>query len=371
MKDKPHLRSFMEAAPQAILMVSPSGEILYANPRTEEMFGYSRDEMVGNKLTMLLPDRHRAVHQDHQAGYFRDPKLRTMGNGMDLAGRRKNGTEFPVEVGLNCVETAEGPIALGLVTDITQRKKSEQELILLNERLRQSNQDLEQFTSVASHDLQEPLRMITNWLQLLERRHGGHLGQEGKEYLQFAVSGANRMTALIQDLLRLSRAGTQAVRFQRFPAQEVLEAALQNLGAAIEETGAIVTSDPLPELVGDEGLITQVFQNLVGNAIKFHNKGARPQVHVTSRREPGSWVLSIKDNGIGIESRHASRIFQAFERLHGQDQYTGSGIGLAVAKRIMERHGGSIWFESAMGSGSTFFISFPDRTVFEQQVAAA
>lgn len=357
------LRSCFEAASQAILGVSAGGQIVLVNRRTEEMFGYSRDELLGEELELLLPDRFRTIHHEHRDHYFKEPRVRSMGAGMELAGRRKDGTEFPIEIGLSHVQTPDGPLAFGLVSDISERRKAADELKRVNDELRRSNVEIEQFAHVASHDLQEPLRMITNYLQLVERRYASNLDEDGKEFIHYAVDGAKRMKALIADLLDFSRVGTSVTNYRSTLAASILQDALTNLKTAIDESGAQITADPLPPVVVDPILLTQVFQNLIANAIKFH-KGTTPRVHISAKRQSDEWIFSVRDNGIGIELRHIERIFRIFERLHAAEDYPGSGIGLAVTKKIVERHGGRIWAESTPGLGSTFYFSIAVEKMF-------
>jgi len=356
------LRSYFEAASQAILGVSSDGRISLVNHRTEEMFGYTREELLGQELELLLPERFRNAHVSHRDGYFAEPRVRAMGAGMDLAGRRKDGTEFPIEIGLGHANTPDGPLAFGMVSDISERKKAADDLERANEELRRSNTEMEQFAHVASHDLQEPLRMVTGYLQLIERRYSERLDASGKEFIDFAVDGAKRMKVLIRDLLEFSRAGTHAASFREIDMRAIVDNALHNLKTAIDESAVGITVDPLPTVVGDPVLLTQVFQNLIANAIKFQ-KDTTPHVHVSAQRSGSEWIFSVRDNGIGIESRHLERIFRIFERLHSIEAYTGSGIGLAITRKIVERHQGRIWVESQPGSGSIFFFSLPAEMV--------
>lgn len=240
----------------------------------------------------------------------------------------------------------------------SQDERPSGDLARVNAELLRANAELRDFAHIASHDLQEPLRMITSYLQLLERHYGGQLDPEAREFLGFAVDGATRMKSLIQDLLRFSQAGTAVASFRPVSAGLLMEQALSNLEVAIEESQAQISSDTLPVVVADSNLLMQVFQNLIGNAIKFH--GDRPPtIHVTATEQDSSWVFAIRDNGIGIDQQHSARIFQIFERLHGADQYPGTGVGLAIAQKVVERHGGAIWFESQVGSGTTFYFSIP------------
>lgn len=240
------------------------------------------------------------------------------------------------------------------------RKRAEEALAQKAQELSRSNADLEYFAYIASHDLQEPLRMVSSYLQLLERRYKDQLDADAREFIAYAVGGASRMQALINALLSYSRVGTRGKPFEPTDCSMVLERALTNLKVAIEENDAVVTHDPLPTVMADEVQLAQVFQNLIGNAIKF--RGERPpQVHIGAQRGKGEWVFSVRDNGIGIDPQHFERIFMIFQRLHSQDEYPGTGIGLAICKRIVERHGGRIWVESQPGQGSTFYFTIPDK----------
>lgn len=243
--------------------------------------------------------------------------------------------------------------------DITERKLAEEALKTAMEELARSNKDLEQFAYVASHDLQEPLRMVGGFLRLLEERCGAALDDKAKEYLRYSVDGAARMAALINDLLEYSRVGRRGTELQPVEVGQALAAALANLGSSIREAGAAVTHEELPTVRGDRVLLMQLFQNLIGNAIKFRLPRRPCQVHVAARRDGSHWVLSVRDNGIGIPAEHSDRVFVIFQRLHGREKYPGTGIGLAICKRIIERHGGRIWVESTEGSGATFFFTLP------------
>lgn len=235
---------------------------------------------------------------------------------------------------------------------VAELEKSETDRKRVEERLARSNAELEQFAYIASHDLQEPLRMVTSYVQLLARRYQGKLDKDADDFIAYAVDGATRMQRMINDLLNYSRVGTQGKEFQPTNCEDVLSQAVANLKLAIEESGASVTHDPLPTVMADESQLVQLFQNLVGNAIRYRSQES-PRVHVSAIAKGKEWLFSVSDNGIGIEPQYFDRLFHLFQRLHG-GSHPGSGIGLAVGKRIVERHGGRIWVESETGKGSTF-----------------
>ncbi|HLZ07209.1 MAG TPA: ATP-binding protein, partial [Chloroflexota bacterium] len=244
--------------------------------------------------------------------------------------------------------------------DVTERKRIEDQLKQQTDELARSNADLQQFAYVASHDLQEPLRMVASYTQLLARRYKGKLDSDADEFIAFAVDGAQRMQDLIDDLLVYSRVGTRGRTFEQVACNAVVDRVLADLSTAIAEGEAVVTRDDLPNVSGDGTQLGQVFLNLIGNAIKFHGADP-PRVHISARHDEAGWVFSVKDNGIGIDPQYADRVFVIFQRLHGAGQYPGTGIGLAICKKIVERHGGRIWIESTPGQGSTFFFTIPAR----------
>jgi PAS domain S-box-containing protein len=354
-------RGLLEAAPDAMVVVNQSGEIVLLNVQAEKQFGYRRDELVGQKVKNIIPEgfAERLIADGTRSAA--EALAQQIGTGIELSGRRKDGSEFPTEIMLSPLESAEGIVVTAAIRDSTMRKKADLQLVQKVEELNRSNEDLERFNYVASHDLQEPLRMVASYTQLLASRYHGKLDADADEFIGYAVDGCNRMQGLIQDLLAYSRAGTDAKVLHKRSSEDALNNALKNLSGTIQESGAVVTHDALPVITTDDSQLVQVFQNLVGNAIKYHRTEA-PAVHVSATRKGlEEWIFSVRDNGLGIEAQYFERIFILFQRLHGRTEFKGTGIGLAICKKIVEGLGGRIWVESQLGKGSTFFFVLPER----------
>jgi PAS domain S-box-containing protein len=346
-------RGLLEAAPDAMVVVNQGGEIVLLNLQAEKQFGYRRDELLGQKVKNIIPEgfAERLIADGLRSA--EDALAQQIGTGIELQGLRKDGSEFPIEIMLSPLESAEGILVTAAVRNITTRKKAEALLLQKVDELNRSNEELEQFANIASHDLQEPLRMIASYTQLLARRYKGKLDSDADEFIAFAVDGVTRMQRLIQGLLAYSRIGTKGKDLRDTSSEDVLQQALMNLRGSIEECGALVTHDPLPVVLADEMQLTQLFQNLVGNAIKYQSPGV-PRVHIAAAKNGVKWTFAVQDNGLGIDSQYFERIFGMFQRLHKREEFAGTGIGLAICKKIVERHGGSISVESQTGQGSTF-----------------
>ncbi len=352
-------RQVVEWAPIGMILVDRDGAINLVNSQAERLFGYRREELIGQPIEILLPARYRAGHPTQRQGYFTNPVARPMWSGRDLTGLRKGGSEFPVEIGLNPLPGKHGGMVLASIIDITEWKRSSIELAARVEELARSNAELQQFAYIASHDLQEPLRMVASYLELLAKRYAGQLDERADKFIRYAVDGATRMQSLIDDLLVYSRVGTKGVAPVPVDCREVFRQVVANLGPRVAATGATVTCDELPTVPGDPVQLAQLFQNLIGNALKFC-EGAE--------RRGGDWRFTVRDNGIGIAPEHYERIFQIFQRLHTRANYSGTGIGLAICRKVVERHGGRISVEPAPGGGSEFSFTLPVKGNYDYEL---
>ncbi len=370
------LAAIVRRSDDAIIGIDLRGIITDWNRGAESIYGFGVQEIVGHPLSRLVPSDH--THEILQI-------LRNISRGESLERYetihlRKDGKQINVSLTISPIEDVTGNIigASAIARDITVLKRTEEELRKYREHLEElvkqrtselekkthelarSNTDLQQFAYAASHDLQEPLRTVAGFVKLLEKRYKGRLDEQADEFIKYTCDGVERMQLLIKDLLIYSQVDTRERIFGPTNCAVALESAIRSLRSAIEENGTYVTYDSLPTVMADASQMSRLFQNLIGNAIKFHN-GKPVRVHVSAERKGDEWIFSIRDNGIGIDPNQAERIFVIFKRLHSREEYPGTGIGLAICKRIVERHGGRIWVESDLGKGSTFYFTIPDR----------
>jgi PAS domain S-box-containing protein len=349
------LAAIVEFSNDAIISKTLDGVITSWNAAAERLFGYRAEEMLGQSILRLLPAERHVEEDMILARLRRGERIEHF----ETVRRTKVGRLIDVSVTISLLRDERGRImgASKIARDITERKRAEAERERLLTALQRSNAELQQFAYVASHDLQEPLRMVTTYVQLLAKRWQSRLAAEEEEFIGYAVEGARRMKGLIDDLLAFSRLETREKAFAPVDCTAVVQRTLHTLQAALRERQAHVEVEPLPTVLGDEVQLGQVFQNLLSNALKFCP--TPPRIHVSARREGAQWVFAVHDNGIGIAPHNAEQIFVLFRRLHTRQGYPGTGIGLAICKKIVERHGGRIWVESQPGQGATFLFTFP------------
>ena len=335
-----------------MVVINAEGFITLVNNQTEKLFDYNRSELIGNKLEMLIPERFRNHHSDHRNMFFQVPRTRSMGAGRDLFALRKNGTEIQVEIGLNPIETAKGKMVLASITDITERTIQET-------TLKKHNKELEQFAYVASHDLQEPLRTVSNYMQVFEEDYLPLLDDKARHYLHSVNKATERMSILIKSLLAFSRLGHDKVLVY-VDCNKLIGDVIADLATVVKKSGAVIYMDKMPRLNLYEIEMRQVFQNLITNAIKFQKKNTQPEIHISAIEINGNWRFSVRDNGIGIATKSFDRVFDIFQRLHTTAKYEGSGIGLSNCKKIIELHKGEIWVESTLGKETIINFTIPN-----------
>jgi PAS domain S-box-containing protein len=342
----------------AFIQTDMTGRIVDANDAFQQMLGHEKNALLSMKEVDLTPPKWRA-----SVAKIVSEQVLPLGRSevFEKEYIRADGSRFPAELRTFLMtDDSRNPIGMwSIVRDVTSRKQAEMEREAAIKALKRSNEDLKQFAYVASHDLQEPLRMVASYTQLLAERYEDQLDEKAHKFIHYAVDGAARMQILIRDLLAFSRVETRAQAFKPVDSHRVLGIAIANLKTLIVETGTLVTSGDLPNVQADESQLTQVFQNLISNGIKFRQPSITPRIHVSAQRVEDRWRFAVQDNGIGIDSKYKERVFVIFQRLHTRHEYPGTGIGLAMCKRIVHRHGGGIWFESSPGKGTTFYFTLP------------
>ncbi len=374
------LRAILQTAPDAIIVADERGVVESVNPATERMFGYCAEELIGRELTMLMPERLRELHRAGVRRYRDNGPGRTVGGGvLRTYGMRKDGLEFPIELSVGEVRHGEGRKFTGIIRDVTERKRAEDAIqsmnALLEERVQQRTEELQrmvdelaQFASIASHDLQEPLRKVLVFGDRLRQQYEVALGDKGNDYLSRMLNAADRMSSLLNDLLELTRVTSKGRPFERVDLSNVVRGVLTDLEVALQESGGAVEVGDLPVIDADATQMRQLFQNLLSNALKFRCGERRPRVTISAESPVrgggggGSLCrLVVRDNGIGFDPKYAGVIFEPFHRLHGRSEYEGSGMGLAICRKIVERHGGRIAAEGLAGEGASFVIELPSR----------
>jgi PAS domain S-box-containing protein len=363
-------KGLLESAPDAIVIMCAKGKIQLVNKQCENIFGYQKEELIGANVELLLPERFRATQQEQPRLIYDFPGVRSTDVGLEVLGRRKNGEEFPIEMSLSPLETEEGLLVTAAIRNISEKKRMEKEIreanITLEKKVQQrtaeleiKNKELEQFAYVASHDLQEPLRTTSSFVELLRKQYHGRLDENADRYIDYVIQASDRMKTLIKDLLDYSRIGREK-QFEPVDCNLALAEVLADLAKVIKESQAEITAGPLPVVNAFPTELKLLFQNLISNSIKFRQPGIAPHIEISTTRQTGYWHFQFRDNGIGIDKQYQQRIFIIFQRLHNRSVYEGSGIGLAHCKKIVELHGGKIWVESEIGKGSIFHFTIAD-----------
>lgn len=359
----------MNSALDAIICIDKDGMITFWNPQAEQIFGWSENEVMGKLLSsIIIPEKFRAMHDNGMKTYLKTGKGAALNVLLELSAIRRNGTEFPVELTVLPILQDEDEFFCAFIRDITLRITHENELLKLNEDLNKqkielitSNKELEQFAYVASHDLQEPLRMVTSFLTLLEKRYNDVLDEKGLKYINFAVDGAKNMRQIILDILEFSRINDHQENYELIDLKDIIRDISLLQGKLIKEKRAEILFEELPKVYATRHYLIQLFQNIISNALKYSKDEVPLQIIIKSKEYNDYYQISIKDNGIGIEDEYYEKIFIIFQRLHGKDKYQGNGMGLAIAKKIVDKLNGKIWVKSQVGIGSTFYINIPKK----------
>ena len=353
LKAEEKLKALIESTPDALVIVDSVGCIVIVNKQAEKIFGYHRSEIIGKKIEVLIPERFKTKHPHYREGYSYNSQARAMGTGIELFARKKDGTEFPVEISLSPLKS-EG-LVLSTVRDISKNKEQEEALRKYS-ILEAKSKEMEQFTYIASHDLRQPLLTILNYIKIFDEDYADKLDEEGKFFLQSISSAATRMDNLIRGLLDYSRL-SRMKQLELVNCNETLQAVLADLGSMIHPANAKVTSHELPVINAYPLELSQLFQNLLANALKFKKKDVPAEVNISATKVEGGYCFEFRDNGIGIEAKDLEKIFIIFQRLNTIEEYEGTGLGLAYCKKIVELHHGQIWVESKPNQGSSFYFT--------------
>jgi PAS domain S-box-containing protein len=343
-------KALLNAAPDATVIVNNKGLIELVNRQTEKLFGYSREELIGKPVEILMPQELRTNHLHHREGFMKTPKVRAMGVGLELNAVKKNGINFPVEISLSPMETDHGMLISASIRDITRRKNLENEL-------KRTNAEVEGFTYSVSHDLRAPLRGIIGFTAILEEDYAGRLDDEARRLTKIIRNNALKMGRLIDDLLAFSRMGRQDIVKTIINTQAMVSEIIEELLSGDERDRILCEIQQLPPINGDISTMRQVWVNLISNAIKYSSKADQPRITIGATSQHGKHIFFVKDNGVGFDEKYKDKLFKVFQRLHSADEFEGTGVGLALVDKIISKHGGHVWAEGRPGKGASFYFS--------------
>jgi PAS domain S-box-containing protein len=345
-------RSLLDSAPDATVIVNEKGLIQMINHQTENLFGYRREELIGQPVEKLIPADLKDKHIHHRASFHKMPRVRQMGEGIELQAVKKDGTSFPVEISLSPIQTEEGVLVSASVRDITVRRRLENEL-------KKSNEELEAFTYSVSHDLRAPLRGIIGFTAILEEDYSNKLDAEAVRITSVIKQNTLKMGHLIDDLLSFSRMGRQEISKTEINMNHMVAEIRKELAAEKNDPVIVWKINPLPKVQGDNNTLRQVWINLLSNAIKYSANNKLPKIEVGGFAQDGQVVFYVRDNGVGFDEEYKDKLFKVFQRLHSSDEFEGTGVGLAIVEKIISRHGGKVWAEGKIGKGASFYFSLP------------